>query len=224
MGVCWQPRACFPNLCHAAAALRPGAPAGHDWRGQLCGVTDTCTYRSAPSPACQVITASHDKTVRLWDLRMGKTLATLTHHKKVRAWRRRVARGRERPAADSPRRHRARAHSRAAPPAWLLRLRRPPAPLTPLLAATVPPAGGARAGGLAHGAHLLLGCRRQHEEVQAAPRGLSAQLPAAAAGGWGGGPFLWRARAGLRARASQFLQSTSTARPSLQSPARPPRL
>lgn len=31
----------------------------------------------------QVVTASHDKTVRLWDLRMGKTLATLTHHKKV---------------------------------------------------------------------------------------------------------------------------------------------
>ena len=31
----------------------------------------------------QVVTASHDKTVRLWDLRMGKTLATLTHHKKA---------------------------------------------------------------------------------------------------------------------------------------------
>jgi WD40 repeat protein len=38
-----------------------------------------------PALACrpQVVTGSHDKTVRLWDLRMGKTLATLTHHKKV---------------------------------------------------------------------------------------------------------------------------------------------
>ena len=34
-------------------------------------------------PLMQVVTASHDKTVRLWDLRMGKTLATLTHHKKA---------------------------------------------------------------------------------------------------------------------------------------------
>ncbi len=31
----------------------------------------------------QVITASHDKTIRLWDLRTGKTLSTLTHHKKA---------------------------------------------------------------------------------------------------------------------------------------------
>lgn len=37
-------------------------------------------------PAPQVITGSHDSTVRLWDLRAGKTLTTLTHHKKsVRA-------------------------------------------------------------------------------------------------------------------------------------------
>ncbi len=34
----------------------------------------------------QVITGSHDSTVRLWDLRKGKTLSTLTYHKKsVRA-------------------------------------------------------------------------------------------------------------------------------------------
>lgn len=31
----------------------------------------------------QVITASHDKTIRLWDLRTGKTLSTLTYHKKA---------------------------------------------------------------------------------------------------------------------------------------------
>lgn len=34
----------------------------------------------------QIITGSHDKTIRLWDLRTGKTLSTLTYHKKsVRA-------------------------------------------------------------------------------------------------------------------------------------------
>jgi WD40 repeat protein len=34
----------------------------------------------------QVITGSHDKTVRLWDLRKAKTISTLTYHKKsVRA-------------------------------------------------------------------------------------------------------------------------------------------
>ena len=42
------------------------------------------TTTSLPAaPAVQVVTSSHDKTVRLWDLRMGKTLATLTHHKKA---------------------------------------------------------------------------------------------------------------------------------------------
>lgn len=30
----------------------------------------------------QVITGSHDKTVKMWDLRKGKTLGTLTYHKK----------------------------------------------------------------------------------------------------------------------------------------------
>ena len=30
----------------------------------------------------QVITGSHDKTVKLWDLRKGKAMTTLTHHKK----------------------------------------------------------------------------------------------------------------------------------------------
>ncbi|KAL3632528.1 hypothetical protein CASFOL_025512 [Castilleja foliolosa] len=34
----------------------------------------------------QVITGSHDSTIKLWDLRYGKAMATLTHHKKsVRA-------------------------------------------------------------------------------------------------------------------------------------------
>ncbi len=38
-------------------------------------------------PACaQVITGSHDKTIRLWDIRKPATMATLTYHKKsVRA-------------------------------------------------------------------------------------------------------------------------------------------
>lgn len=30
----------------------------------------------------QVITGSHDKTVKLWDLRKGKAMTTLTYHKK----------------------------------------------------------------------------------------------------------------------------------------------
>ena len=34
----------------------------------------------------QVITGSHDSTIRLWDLRKGKTMVNLTYHKKsVRA-------------------------------------------------------------------------------------------------------------------------------------------
>ena len=30
----------------------------------------------------QIITGSHDKTVKMWDLRTGKTMSTLTYHKK----------------------------------------------------------------------------------------------------------------------------------------------
>jgi WD40 repeat protein len=30
----------------------------------------------------QIITGSHDKTVKMWDLRKGKTMSTLTYHKK----------------------------------------------------------------------------------------------------------------------------------------------
>ncbi len=33
-------------------------------------------------PPTQVITGSHDSTIRLWDIRTGKTLSTLTFHKK----------------------------------------------------------------------------------------------------------------------------------------------
>lgn len=36
-------------------------------------------------PPKQVITGSHDTTIRLWDLRKGATQATLTYHKKVRS-------------------------------------------------------------------------------------------------------------------------------------------
>ena len=32
--------------------------------------------------ASQIITGSHDKTIKMWDLRKGKTMSTLTYHKK----------------------------------------------------------------------------------------------------------------------------------------------
>ena len=33
-------------------------------------------------PPCLPHAGSHDSTIRLWDLRKGKTISTLTHHKK----------------------------------------------------------------------------------------------------------------------------------------------
>lgn len=30
----------------------------------------------------QIITASHDATIRMWDIKTGTTMKTLTHHKK----------------------------------------------------------------------------------------------------------------------------------------------
>lgn len=40
--------------------------------------------RNSPAPhtTLQVISGSHDSTIRLWDLRKGKASAVLTHHKK----------------------------------------------------------------------------------------------------------------------------------------------
>lgn len=50
------------------------------WQQHAAALAEGSVHLAFP---VQVVTGSHDKTVRLWDLRMGKTLATLTHHKKV---------------------------------------------------------------------------------------------------------------------------------------------
>ena len=48
-------------------------------------ITMSCTL-SLCSSVTQVLTGSHDCTIRLWDLAAGKTKAVLTNHKKsVRA-------------------------------------------------------------------------------------------------------------------------------------------
>ena len=41
-----------------------------------------CVHECVLCPAHQVVTASHDSTIRLWDLAAGKTSAVLTNHKK----------------------------------------------------------------------------------------------------------------------------------------------
>ena len=46
----------------------------------LGGHTNTVTSVLTQSTDPQIITASNDSTIRLWDLAAGKTLATLTKH------------------------------------------------------------------------------------------------------------------------------------------------
>jgi pleiotropic regulator 1 len=48
----------------------------------LSGHDETVASILTQSVDPQVITGSHDKTVKMWDLRKGKTLSTLTYHKK----------------------------------------------------------------------------------------------------------------------------------------------
>ena len=48
----------------------------------LSGHTNTVTSVLTQSTDPQIITASNDSTIRLWDLAAGKTTATLTNHKK----------------------------------------------------------------------------------------------------------------------------------------------
>lgn len=47
-----------------------------------CPITKAESIEVRCHPLLQVITGSHDKTVKLWDLRKGKAMTTLTHHKK----------------------------------------------------------------------------------------------------------------------------------------------
>lgn len=54
----------------------------HVLAGHKHTVADVFTQSTDP----QVVTSSHDCTIRLWDLAAGKSMTTLTHHKKsVRA-------------------------------------------------------------------------------------------------------------------------------------------
>ena len=48
----------------------------------LAGHTDTVASLVTQSTEPQVITGSHDSTIRLWDIASGRTVSTLTHHKK----------------------------------------------------------------------------------------------------------------------------------------------
>ena len=48
----------------------------------LAGHTNTVSSVLCQATDPQIITASNDSTVRLWDLAAGKSVATLTNHKK----------------------------------------------------------------------------------------------------------------------------------------------
>lgn len=50
----------------------------------LTGHTNTVASVVSQAIDPQVITGSHDSTIRLWDLAAGRNLATLTHHKVCR--------------------------------------------------------------------------------------------------------------------------------------------
>lgn len=134
-----------------------------------------------------MITASHDKTIRLWDLRMGKTLSTLTYHKKVGVA---VAVGLG--GGGGVHGMTGGAGAPACPRDWLCRTRAARWKLgletlrTALLhvgSAWAPcVAGGEGAGFASVRVHLCFGGRRQHQEVQASPGRLFAQHAAASKG------------------------------------------
>lgn len=47
----------------------------------LSGHTNTVASVISQEVDPQVITGSHDSTIRLWDLAVGRSICTLTHHK-----------------------------------------------------------------------------------------------------------------------------------------------
>lgn len=48
----------------------------------LVGHTNTVASVVTQATDPQIITGSHDSTIRLWDLAAGKSVCTLTNHKK----------------------------------------------------------------------------------------------------------------------------------------------
>lgn len=48
----------------------------------LCGHENTVGSILTNGVDPQIVTGSHDSTIKLWDLAKGTTISTLTHHKK----------------------------------------------------------------------------------------------------------------------------------------------